>query len=199
MLTPTGLDGSWQDRSSNDPLSSHSRTGCVILFAGCPIIWTSKMQPLIALSTTEAEYIALSTALREVIAVINVLEELRLRHFPIWNVTPKVICKVFEDNKSCIEIATNHKTWARMKHLSVQLHHFRSYVVNKIIDIQHISTNLQMADMFTKPLSKDKFEFHRDKLMSWIPTVSSRGSEKISRLRMMRPIQQLVHVTNFWN
>jgi hypothetical protein len=55
--------GSWRDRSSNGPLSSHSRTGYVIKYAGCPIIWASKMQPLIALSTTEAEYIALSSAL----------------------------------------------------------------------------------------------------------------------------------------
>jgi hypothetical protein len=55
--------GSWRDRSSNDPLSSHSRTGYVIKYAGCPIIWALKMQPLIALSTTEAEYITLSSAL----------------------------------------------------------------------------------------------------------------------------------------
>jgi hypothetical protein len=53
--------GSWRDRSSNDPLSSHSRTGYVIMYAGCPIVWSSKLQPLIAHSTTEAEYIALSS------------------------------------------------------------------------------------------------------------------------------------------
>lgn len=157
------------------------------------------MQPLIARSTKEAKYIALSIALCEVIAVINLLEELRSCHFPISKGTPKVICKVFEDNKSCIEIATNHKSCARTKHLSVQLHHFQSYVVKKIIDIQHISTNFQMADMFTKPLSKDKFEFQCDKSMLWVPTVSSQESEKISRFRLTRSIQQLVHISNFWN
>ena len=47
-------DGSWQDRSSNDPPSAHSCTVYVITYAGCPIIWASKMQYLIALSTTEA-------------------------------------------------------------------------------------------------------------------------------------------------
>jgi hypothetical protein len=46
--------GSWRDRSSNDPLLSHSRTGYVIMYAGCPIVWASKLQPLITLSTTEA-------------------------------------------------------------------------------------------------------------------------------------------------
>ena len=65
--------GSWTQASSHDPLSTHSRTGFIITYAGCPILWKSKMQSLIALSTTEAEYIALSTALREVIAIINLL------------------------------------------------------------------------------------------------------------------------------
>jgi hypothetical protein len=67
--------GSWQDRSSNNPLLSHSRTGHVIVCAGCPII--SKMQPLIALSTAEAEHVALSASLCEVIVVMNLINELK--------------------------------------------------------------------------------------------------------------------------
>ena len=167
--------GSWNDRSSNDPLSSHSRTGFIILYAGCPIIWGSKMQQLIALSTTEAEYIALSTALRDVIHVIHLIEELQTHGFNVHNPTPKITCRTFEDNKSCIEIATNHKTRPRTKHLSVRLHHFRSYVVNKTITIEHISTKEQIADIFTKPLPRDQFSKLRDRLMSW-PSHSSRGS-----------------------
>ena len=67
-------DGSWKHRSYHDPLSAHSLTGFIIMYAGCPIIWRSSMQKLVALSTTEAEYIELSSALREVIAIINLLE-----------------------------------------------------------------------------------------------------------------------------
>ena len=96
--------GSWQDVSSNYPLSSHSRTGYVIMFAGCPIMWSSKMQPLIALSKTEASYIALSSSLHEVISINNLLSELQSQKFPIPNTAPIVICKVFEDNKSSIDI-----------------------------------------------------------------------------------------------
>ena len=102
--------GAWQDRSSYDPSSAHSRTCYVIMFAGCPITWTSKRQTLIALSTTKAEYIALSSALREVISIKNLMDELWGQGFPLQPMTPKITCKVFEDNKSCIEIATNHKT-----------------------------------------------------------------------------------------
>ena len=159
--------GSWMDRSSNDPLSAHSRTGFVIMYAGCPILWASKLQTLIALSTTEAEYIALSTALREVIAIMNLLNEVKARGFAIHPSVPQVVCKVFEDNRSCIEIATNHRTRPRTKHLSVRLHHFRSHVVAKTITIRHISTKHQIADMFTKPLPRDQFHVLRSRLMNW--------------------------------
>jgi hypothetical protein len=183
--------GSWQDRSSNDPLSSHSRTGYVIKYAGCPIIWASKMQPLIALSTTEAEYIALSTALREVIAVMNLMEELKTRGFHLYHPTPKITCRTFEDNQSCIEIATNHKTRPRTKHLSVRLHHFRSHVVKRTITIEHVSTKEQIADMFTKPLALDQFRKLRNKLMCWTGFTSGaspRGSVNLMSQALSRAL-----------
>ena len=150
----------------HDPKSARSRTGFVIMFAGCPIVWKSSMQTLTALSTTEAEYIALSTALREVIHIINLLNELRERKFNICSLTPKIKCKVFEDNMSCIEMANHHKTRPRTKHLSVKLHHFRSFVVNEIITIEHVKSSEQIADMFTKPLAEKQFTKLRDRMMN---------------------------------
>ena len=110
--------------------------------------------------------IALSSALREVIAVMHLIKELRDNGFPLHTPTPNVVCRTFEDNKSCIEIATNHKTRPRTKHLSVRLHHFRSHV-GKTINIEHINTKEQIADMFTKPLPLDQFTKLRDRLMNW--------------------------------
>lgn len=159
--------GSWTHRSSSDPSSTYSRTGFCITYAGCPLVWKSSMQSIIALSTTEAEYIALSTALREVISIIQLLKELEGKGFAIHKTTPKITCRTFEDNMSCLKIATNHKARPRTKHMSIRLHHFRSHVVNKTIDIQHISTKEQTADMFTKPLPKPQFEKLRKKLMYW--------------------------------
>ena len=159
--------GAWTFGSSYDPLSTHSRTGFVILYAGCPILWKSKIQSITALSTTEAEYIALSSALREVIAIIHLLEDLHSNGLPIHCATPKIKCRTFEDNMSCLNLATNHKTRPRTKHLSIRLHHFRSHIVNKIVTIEHVSTHDQIADIFTKPLSKVPFCKLRDQLMSW--------------------------------
>ena len=70
---------SWQDRPRKDSLSSYWRTGYIIMFVGCPIVWLSKMKHLIELSTSEAEYISISAALHEVIAVNNLLYELHSR------------------------------------------------------------------------------------------------------------------------
>ena len=159
--------GSWTLPSFLDPVSTRSHTGFVILYAGCPILWKSKIQSLTALSTTKAEYIALSATLREAIGIINLLQDLKNNGLPIIGTTPKIYCRTFEDNKMCITLATNHQTRPHTKHFSIRLHHFRSFVVNKIISVEYVSTTEQIADIFTKPLAKPQFCKLRDKLMSW--------------------------------
>ena len=105
----TGADwvGSW---NANDLSGAHSETGFVIMYASCPIMWGSKLQTLIALSMTDADYIALSTLLHEVIHMMNLLMEIKGHGFPVHQATPKDVCHVFEDSCSCCEIAMNNKT-----------------------------------------------------------------------------------------
>ena len=76
-------DGNWLKTCPNDKTGALSRTGYIITYTNCPIVWGSKMQSLVALSTTEAELIAMSTTLREVIHLQNLLLELRGCNFPI--------------------------------------------------------------------------------------------------------------------
>ena len=95
------------------------------------------------------------------------LNELKAKKFPVHSATPSIKCKVFEDNRSCIEIAANHKTRPRTKHLSVRLHHFRSHILNNTITVEHVSTKHQLADIFTKALPKDQFEYLRNQIMGW--------------------------------
>ena len=63
------------------------------------------MKSLIALSTTEEEYISLSSSLREFIGVLNLMNELKERKFSFNRSIPKIKCRVFKDNMSCIDIA----------------------------------------------------------------------------------------------
>ena len=125
------------------------------------------MQSLIALSTTEAEYIALSTNFGKVINMINFLKELQSMNFPVHHNTPQIQYRTFEDNMSCVKIANNHCSCPRTKHLGIRFHHFRSHVVDKIITIEHVSTKNQVADIFTKPLPRPLFNTLSTKLMGW--------------------------------
>ena len=160
--------GTWTKEEAHRPEGCLSRTGYVIFYAGCPIIWSSKMQNTIALSTTEAEYTALSASLREVIYLLNLVKEFKEYgiEIPSPNV-PKVTCRVFEDNVGALELANNPKLRPRTKHLSVQLHHFRHYVETKEIIIEKVATKHQLADIFTKPLPKDAFQYLRSRIVGW--------------------------------
>jgi hypothetical protein len=70
-----------KETASDDEDTAKSRTGYVIMFTGCPLIWSSKLQTEITLSSTEAEYIALSTAMREIIHLIDFLQEAKPKAF----------------------------------------------------------------------------------------------------------------------
>ena len=158
--------GGWKDGDHTSPESVLSRTGFVIMFAGCPITWQSKLQTEIALSTTESEYIALSTAMCEVIPFLELLKEAsEVFDFPATK--PKFCCKVWEDNKSCIKVATSPKFTPRTKHIAIKYHHFRSRVNDGTITIHSIDTSEQIADIFTKPLAEKSFCYLRKKLMGW--------------------------------
>jgi hypothetical protein len=159
--------GNWHKDYADDPSTALSRTGYVITYAGCPVVWASKLQPLITLSTTESEYVALSTALREVIYMMNLLKELQARGIDVPFTTPKVKCRVFEDNSGCVEIAREYKMRPRTKHIAVRYHHFRDHVKRGDIQIEHISTKEQIADIFTKALPLRQFQHLRDKLLGW--------------------------------
>ena len=71
------FSGNWDPEGApDDPDMAQSGMGFIIECAGCPLIWASKMQTLITLSSSEAEYIALSTSLRETIPLMELLREI---------------------------------------------------------------------------------------------------------------------------
>ena len=76
-----------------------------ITYAGCPIVWASKLQTDIALSTTESEYSALSEATREILALMGLMEEIKGRTVPDTVSVPTVRCTIFEDNEGAVAIA----------------------------------------------------------------------------------------------
>lgn len=158
--------GGWTSGDHTNPEMVLSRTGYVISYAGCPILWCSKLQSEIALITTEAEYIALSMAMREVLPFLNLMDEIRT-FLPVNQDDPKFFCTVWEDNRSCIKVAESPKFTPRTKHIALKYHHFRQFVSNGTVKINPIDTLEQTADIFTKPLDHSKFSYLRKKLCGW--------------------------------
>ena len=88
---------SWTKEDSGNPANVLSRTGYVIFYYGCPVVYCSKLQTEITLSTAKAEYIALSQATREIIPLMNLLKEIK----PYMNLDIKdsqIYCTIHEDN-----------------------------------------------------------------------------------------------------
>ncbi len=160
--------GNWDIKHAEfDPSTAKSRTGYVVYYGGCPIVWASKLQTEIALSSTESEYVALSQSMREVLPMMNMIQELADHGFHFNTSTPKVHCKAFQDNSGAIEMANVPKFRPRTKHMNIKYHHFREAVIQGHVTIQAVGTEEQIADIFTKPLAEAKFYKFRLKIMGW--------------------------------
>ena len=158
VYVDTDFAGNWNKMTAaEDESTSKSRTGYIIYFAGCPLIWASKLQTMQALSTTEAEYMALSEALRQVIPMMHFMEELKAKGYGIYSTVPRIFCRAFEDNSGALELERMPRMRPRTKHINQMFHHFQSYVKNGKIKIFAISTKDQLADMFTKPQVQNIF------------------------------------------
>jgi hypothetical protein len=160
--------GNWHKETAHlDIGTAKSRSGYIIQLFSCPLIWHSKLQTQIALSTCEAEYYSLSQSLREAIPIMNLLSELHEKGFSEDHIPPKVHCKAFEDNSGALELARAPKMRPRTKHINIIYHHFRQHVRDKLISIHPIKTKEQRADIFTKPVDKETFKYLRKQIMNW--------------------------------
>jgi len=100
------FSGNWcKETAEHDPGTAKSRSGYGITLHGCPLIWHSKLQTQVALSITEAEYIALSQSMRDAIPIINIMKELKERGFNKSVTVLRIHCNAFEDNSRVLELA----------------------------------------------------------------------------------------------
>ena len=158
--------GLWGSEDPLAPESVKSRTGYVILFGGCPVYWKSKLQTLVAVSTMEAEYVALSNCMRELIPLKRLVKEIG-NYFDLKEDCTNAMSTVFEDNQSAIALAKVPKMTPRSKHIGLNYHFFREHVRKGIIDVVHVDTKNQIADMLTKGLADEKFRKLRASMLGW--------------------------------
>ena len=137
------------------------------------ITWSSKKQPTVALSSTEAEYRGAAVAACEVAWLQMLLADLGIQ--------VQVPVVIHCDNLSSIQLARNPVFHARMKHIEVHYHFIRKRVLDGDIDLTYVGTDEQVADIFTKALGAEKLRRFRAMLGVQEMALSLRGSVEISR------------------
>ena len=126
-----------------------STTEYVFTMAGGPVSWRSTLQSTVALSTTEAEYMAVTEAFKEAIWLHGLINDLGISQKHI---------RVFYDSQSAICLAKNSIHHAHTKHIDVRFHFVREILNEGDILLKKISTADNPADMMTKVVSGIKFQ-----------------------------------------
>ena len=137
--------GSSEDRKST---SGH----CFFLSkSGAAISWKSRRKPTVALSSCEAEYIAISSAVQEAKFLTQLMNEIT-RTKVIQNV--KINC----DNQGAIALAKDLIRKERSKHIDIKYHFINSEIQRGTISLNYIPTNDNIADVFTKSITRNKLQ-----------------------------------------
>ncbi|GJX10007.1 RNA-directed DNA polymerase, eukaryota [Tanacetum coccineum] len=135
------VDGFVNTNYVKDPNKGRPITGYVFMVHGCVMSWKATLQHVVALSTTEAEYMALMEAVKESIWLKGLLIELGV------NLRLVVVnC----DNQSAIHLSRNAMFHKRTKHVNLRYHFIKEIVESKEIEVAKIGTKDNAADAFTK-------------------------------------------------
>jgi transposase InsO family protein len=126
-----------------------STTAYVFTLCGACISWKSQLQSIVALSTTEAEYVAATEAIKESLWLKGLLCELNELHDPVV---------VYCDSQSAIHLCKNPVFHDRTKHIDIRMHFIRDIVHKESILLEKIPTQFNPADMGTKVLPLSKFK-----------------------------------------
>ncbi|CAI9287788.1 unnamed protein product [Lactuca saligna] len=140
--------------------------GHSIFLDGNLISWSAKKQPTVSRSNCEAEYRAIANTTAGIVWVINLLRDLHV----VPTVVPTLLC----DNKSALFLSQNPIS-KRAKHINIDYHFVRELVASGKLITRYILTHLQLADIFTKSLSRPSFELFRAKLRVGPPPLSLKG------------------------
>ncbi|CAI0389528.1 unnamed protein product [Linum tenue] len=129
-----------------------STSGYVFFIAGGAISWASKKQPVVTLSTTEAEFVAGSYCAAQCVWLRKILEQMG------WEDSVSAATKVLCDSSSAIKLSKNPVFHGRSKHIDVRFHFLRDLAKEEMIEMEHCRSHEQVADIITKALNLDAFQ-----------------------------------------
>ncbi len=152
--------GMYRHEKPTDLVCAKSRSGFVIVFAGVPVLWQSKLQTQTALSTMEAKVIALGACMKELIPIMDMVQSLAVAvGIPTGDVNMRV--SVHEDNLGALVLAetSSPQFMPRSKYYATKTIWFREEINRHGIILLKIETSEQLGNMFTKGLAKPTFEY----------------------------------------
>ncbi|KAK2969512.1 hypothetical protein RJ640_012331 [Escallonia rubra] len=130
-------------------MTHKSTTGYIIFLGSLPVSWRAKKQTVVSRSSAKVEYRAMATTTSEIIWLKQLLQDLE--------VSCTTIVSLFCDNRAAIHIAANHVFHERTKHIEIDCHFIRQHIQSQTIATKSISSQDQLADIFTKALGHDRF------------------------------------------
>ena len=135
---------------AGDVDSRRSTSGMVVKMGSGAISWASRLQPVVTLSTTEAEYISATAAAQEILWLRNLFKEIGYE--------VEGASSLYLDNQSAIAVSRNPEHHGRMKHLDLRHYWLRDTVKSGVVDVKYIPTASMPADIMTKSLPKPTVE-----------------------------------------
>ena len=132
-----------------------SVSGAMVFAAAMLVVWSFRTQKCVSQSNSEAEYLAMGDGVKEALFVNGMLQFLRPSR------KPRKI-DVLEDNEGAIALAENPLSSSRRKHINLRHHFLRNSTEKGMIEVTHVPSEKQHADILTKALPRDLFEVYRD-------------------------------------
>jgi hypothetical protein len=133
-----------------------STSGYVFMLGTGAVSWSSKKQPIVTLSTTEAEFVAATSCACQAIWLRRILEEIQFKQ--------QGATSIYCDNSSTIKLSRNPVLHGRSKHIDVKYHFLRDLAKDEVINLIFCKSEDQVADIFTKPLKTPLFHKLRELL-----------------------------------
>ncbi|XP_071925747.1 secreted RxLR effector protein 161-like [Coffea arabica] len=133
-----------------------STSGYCFIFGSGIFSWCSKKQDVIAQSTAEAEYVAAAAAVNQALWIRKLMTDLHMKQ--------EDCTQIFVDNEAAISISNNPVFHGKTKHFKIKLYFLREVQKEGEVQLIFCKTEDQSADIFTKALPKERFEFLRQKL-----------------------------------
>ena len=143
-------DSDW----AGDKNDRHSVSGYVIFVMGVAVLWKSRLQRVVSLSSSEAEYYAISEAAKDIKFVVQILNSIGI------NVNMPIIVHV--DNVGAIFMSENVTATQRTKHIDVRYQYVREFIEEGFIKIIFVKSEYNKSTMFTKNVSQDIYYKHLD-------------------------------------